>query len=168
VVDYGPEPFMVTPKRMVCLVGANLAVRRRALERVGFFAPHVQRVRDSIGSTEDHELQLRLLKRRMLGLYEPSLVVCAEIPSDRLSKHYHRVWHGGHGRFYAKMRDPGFEQTAAGAVLGVPAHVFKSAGVEVAGWVRQLLTLRPASAFAHELRLRFLLAFARQRISERG
>ena len=42
------------------LVGANVAFRRGVFERIGMFSADVQRVRDGVGSTEDHELLGRL------------------------------------------------------------------------------------------------------------
>ena len=42
------------------LIGANVAFRREVFERVGRFSADVQRVKDGIGSTEDHELLARL------------------------------------------------------------------------------------------------------------
>ena len=59
LVDYGPEPLRVTAERQLCLVSANLAVRRTLFDAVGLFAPELQRVKDSIGSMEDHELLMR-------------------------------------------------------------------------------------------------------------
>src|SRR5262245_25757324 len=69
LIDYGPDPFTVNDSRFVCLVSSNLAVRRNALDRVGCFSSHVQRVRDGIGSTEDNELERRMLHAGFTGRY---------------------------------------------------------------------------------------------------
>ena len=167
LVDYGAEPFQVRPEDPVCLIGANVAVRRRVVERVGGFAPRLQRVADGVGSTEDHDFQTRLIGSGATALYDPRMAVRAIVPRERLSKRYHRAWHRGHGRFYALMRDPLFEQSRAGTVLGVPAHVYRSAIGEASAWASSLLRGRRSVAFAHELRLRFLTAFAVQRIFQR-
>lgn len=164
LADYGEEAFRIGPSRPVCLIGANVAVRRRAFDLVGGYSDRVQRVADGIGSTEDHEFQLRALAAGLGALYEPRMSARALVPADRLSKRYHRAWHGGHGRFYALMRDPAFERSGRGSLLGVPAHVYRSAAAEAGAWIGSLLVLRRSAAFAHELRLRFLLAFMRQRI----
>jgi glycosyltransferase involved in cell wall biosynthesis len=168
ILDYGGEPFAVTPARPVCLIGANLAVRRRAFNRTGLFSTRVERRGDTIGSTEDHELQIRMLNAGLTGCYEPALVVRADVPHERLSKRYHRRWHEGHGRFYALMREPSFERSDTATVLGVPGHVYRRSMGELARWIGRLLCFNPSAAFVHELRLRFLLAFARQRILQRG
>ena len=100
-------------------------------------------------------------------MYDPRIVVRALVPRERLMKRYHRAWHSGHGRFYALMRDPSFERSGLGTLLGVPAHVYRSALGEAAAWVGSVLARRNAAAFAHELRLRFLCGFAAQRILQR-
>jgi hypothetical protein len=68
-----------------------------------------------------------------------------------------------HGRFYAIMHEPSFERSGR-RPLTVPAHVYGSACLELLAWAATLFTGRTAGAFAHELRLRFLMAFAIQRI----
>lgn len=168
LVDYGDEPFRIAAEAPVCLIGANVAVRRRALERLGGFSPRLQRVGDGIGSTEDHELQTRLLQAGASALYDPRIAARAVVPRERLSKRYHRAWHRGHGRFYARMRDPWFESSRRGTVLGVPAHVFRSTLAEATAWAASLARGRRSAAFAHELKLRFLTAFALERISQRS
>jgi glycosyltransferase involved in cell wall biosynthesis len=167
LVDYGGDAFRITPERPVCLIGANVAVRRRAFVKAGGFSTAVQRVRDGIGSTEDYDFQLRALAGGGYAIYDPRIAVRAPVPLERLNKRYHRAWHRGHGRFYALMRDPTFERSRIGAFLGVPAHVYRSALREAAGWGASLLARRSAAAFAHELRLRFLVGFAVQRIFNR-
>jgi glycosyltransferase involved in cell wall biosynthesis len=167
LVDYGPAPFRIAAAEPRCLIGANVAIRRRALERVRGFSPRLQRVGNGIGSTEDHDLQRRLLDAGGSALYDPRIVAHALVPRERLSKHYHRAWHQGHGRFYALMRDPLFERSRTGTVLGVPAHVFRSAIGEATACAASLLLGRRSVAFAHELRLRFLTAFAVQRMFQR-
>jgi glucosyl-dolichyl phosphate glucuronosyltransferase len=84
--DYGDEPLRSGRERAVCLVGANLAFRRRVFDRVGLFTPSLGRVKDGIGSTEDHEMQLRVWGSGMHGLYAPSVVAVADVTPDRLRK----------------------------------------------------------------------------------
>jgi glycosyltransferase involved in cell wall biosynthesis len=167
LVDYGAAPFRIAPDEPRCLIGANVAIRRRALERLHGFSAHVQRIGDGIGSTEDHEFQARLLDSGAVAFYDPRITVRAAVPRERLSKRYHRAWHKGHGRFYALMRDPLFERSRAGTVLGVPAHVYRAAVGEAWAWAASLLRGRRSLAFAHELKLRFLAAFAVERIFQR-
>jgi hypothetical protein len=90
-----------------------------------------------------------------------------QLARERLSKRYHRAWHRGHGRFYALMRDPSFERTSLGTLLGVPAHVYRALLGELAARAASMVLLQRSAAFAHELRVRFLAAFARERIFRR-
>jgi glycosyltransferase involved in cell wall biosynthesis len=164
LLDYGDEPILADASTRRCLVGANLVVRRRAFEAFGLFSPSVQRVGDTIGSTEDHELQLRLWHAGLHGMYCPSLVVFAIVQPERLDRGYHRRWHAGHGRFYALMNEATFEQSESGHFLGVPLHVFRGLGQHTVCAVHALVTGQAPSAFYHELRARFLAGYARQRL----
>ncbi|MGH9309169.1 MAG: glycosyltransferase [Vicinamibacterales bacterium] len=168
LLDFGEEAFRLTPDRPIALIGANAAVRRGAFDRAGGFSPALQRERDGIGSTEDYDFQVRLLAQDGCALYDPRILVRAPVPRERLMKRYHRAWHSGHGRFYALMREPAFERSRLGTVMGVPAHVYRSVVREAAGWAASLLGRRSTAAFAHELRLRFLIAFAVQRMFQRS
>ena len=95
LVDYGDQPFYVNAGNQLCLLTANMAIRKDALERIGRFQPALQRIQNRVGSMEDHELLVRLWKTDRQGLYTPELVVTAGVASDRLSKTYHRRWHHG-------------------------------------------------------------------------
>lgn len=57
--DHGDEPFYVNAERDLCLVGASLAFRREVFDRIGLFSEELQRVKDGVGSVEDHELERR-------------------------------------------------------------------------------------------------------------
>jgi cellulose synthase/poly-beta-1,6-N-acetylglucosamine synthase-like glycosyltransferase len=131
--DYGPDVQVSGRDRAVCLVGANLAFRRQLFERVGIFTASFGRVKDGIGSTEDHDIQLRAWRAGLWGLYVPSIVVVADVTADRLEKRYHRRWHQGHGRHCAMMRlrelvpadlGPMSEPDDIVTLFGAPAFVY--------------------------------------------
>lgn len=159
LVDYGDVPVAVTVDHPICLVGANLALRRRAFDAVGLFATNLQRVRDGIGSLEDHEFMLRLLRIGRTGVYDPRISLHAEIQPNRLQRAYHRRWHTGHGHFHALLRSEHIEQTRVGTLGGVPAHLYRQALGDLIGWLRATATGASARAFEHELRLRFFSGF---------
>ena len=161
--DHGDAPLTFDAANPVCLIGANVAFRRSVFAQVGFFSPAVQRVKDGIGSTEDHELLLRLYAAGGRALYLPDLLVTADIPPDRLTRHYHRRWHRGHGRFYARMRTPEMERTRRGRLFGVPAHLFRAAALDTAAWITLKMRGDAAEAFARETRLWFFSGFLRER-----
>ena len=167
LLDFGPSRIELGRMEARSAIGANLIVRRQAFSTVGLFNPDVQRVADSIGSTEDQELQIRMARHGLYGLYEPWLIVRSPVDCRRMTRQYHRQWHAGHGRFVALMRDPAFEQSSRGRILDVPAHVFRSLADAVRHWIAASLTLNKAEAFRHELHARFLAGYARERIRER-
>jgi glycosyltransferase involved in cell wall biosynthesis len=160
--DYGDAPMYVNAEAPFCLVGANLAFRRDVFERVGLFQPDFQRVKDGIGSTEDHELQLRLWHARRQGMYVPDLVVTAEVEPRRMSKEYHRRWHTGHGHFYAAMRVGEIEASAV-RLFDVPGHVYRLAMADTMAWLAHVLRGNREAAFQCETRLRFFAGFLRKR-----
>jgi GT2 family glycosyltransferase len=159
LADHGDEPIGVTPARPICLVGANMAYQRDVFDAIGGFATNLQRVGDGIGSLEDHEFLLRALAAGRTGMYDPRIVVHAEIQSNRLDRRYHRRWHFGHGHFHALLQSPEVERSARGTVFGVPAHLYRQAAADVAGWLRGVASRDPARTFHHELRLRFFAGF---------
>ena len=159
IVDYGDLPFYTSDSRQTCLVGANLAIRRDVLEQCGGFEPNVQRVKDSIGSMEDHELQMRLWKIHRRGLYVPELVVFSDVAADRLCKRYHRRWHFGHGRFYAVAHLEELERSNIGSLFGVSAHVYRSAVRDALGWLAWVVPGRFSRAFTYETKLWFFAGF---------
>ena len=120
LLDYGDSRFYVDSEKQLCLIGANFAFRRSAFDKVGLFKTDFQRVKDGIGSLEDHEMLLRLWRAGSRGLYLPELVVTAEIEPERMEKKYHRKWHTSHGRFYAALHSEEVEQSRLGKFLAYP------------------------------------------------
>jgi len=166
LLDYGDQPFYVDAGRQLCLVGANCAFRRRAFEQVGLFRADFQRVKNGVGSLEDHELLLRLWRAGRKGIYLPDLTVTAEVQPNRLRKTYHREWHTGHGRFHAMLRSELLERSKLGKILGVPAHLYRRALSDAVQWtISQLLGQRD-KAFGYEVRMRFFAGFAGRRWHE--
>jgi glucosyl-dolichyl phosphate glucuronosyltransferase len=165
--DFGDESMVVSLENPKGLISANLACRKRLFERVGGFSPHFQRVKDGIGSLEDDEWIRRLWKAGGRALYVPELITFTEVPASRLTRAYHRRWHRGHGRFYALLHAEEMEQSSVGTLLGVPAHMYRSAFAAMLGWLSASTSGRSELAFTHEVRLRFLRGFVGQRILEK-
>jgi glycosyltransferase involved in cell wall biosynthesis len=173
LVDYGATPVFVDYERQVCLVTANLAVRRGLLDSIGLFSPELQRIKDSIGSMEDHELLIRSWRAGKLGLYAPGLIVTTAVPQHRMTKEYHRRWHAGHGVFCARMRllEQEHDDRAAAdgsakeplMFFGVPGYVHRQVVSHVRRWIAACIRRRPAAAFMHESTVRFTLSYLRTR-----
>jgi glycosyltransferase involved in cell wall biosynthesis len=165
--DFGDAPMVMSLENPRGLISANLACRKSVFDRVGGFSPQFQRVKDGIGSLEDDEWIRRLWKAGGRTLYAPDLVSSTAVPSARLTRAYHRRWHRGHGRFYALLRAEEMERSSRGAFLGVPAHMYRTALADAAGWLTSTMKGRPDLAFLHEVRLRFFRGFFGQRLTER-
>jgi glycosyltransferase involved in cell wall biosynthesis len=157
--DYGDQPIVSGRERAVCLVGANLAFRRQVFDLVGVFTPSLGRVKDGIGSTEDHDMQLRAWKAGMRGLYDPALRAEADVTPDRLTRNYHRRWHRGHGRHCAMMRlrelvpaDLGALKEPEDVVLlfGSPAFVYANLMRTGYNWLRALVLRRDPRFYSHQ------------------
>jgi cellulose synthase/poly-beta-1,6-N-acetylglucosamine synthase-like glycosyltransferase len=167
VQDYGPEPVRADTSNPICLIGANVAFRREALEQVGEFNMDVQRVGLGPGSTEDHEMYLRLWRAGLHGMYDPQLRVGAIVFPERLRKAHHRAWHFGHGRHIARMRIPEMEASRAGRLLGVPLHLIRQAAVDGGGYLRSRLSGDAVRAFEREAHVWFIAGFVRERVARR-
>lgn len=159
--DYGPQPIVTGRERAMCLVGANLAFRTRVFERVGPFSPTLGRIKDGIGSTEDHDMQLRLWRAGMRGLYDPRPLVFADVTPDRLAKAYHRRWHRGNGRHCAIMRLREFVPTDVGpltepqdlvTLFGCPAFVLADIPRYTYLWLQAIYRRDDALFYANQLR----------------
>lgn len=159
--DYGAAPLVCSRERAICLVGANLAFKREVFDRVGGFAPELGRVRDGIGSTEDHEMQLRVWRAGLRGRYDPRIVAIADVTPDRMVKAYHRRWHRGHGRHCAAMRlrelvpsdmGPMSEPRDIVSLFGSPAFVYADVAVFARRYLRTLVSGGDAFFYANKLR----------------
>ena len=159
--DYGDTLQAVGAERAVCLVGANIAYRRGVFDRVGEFTPALGRTGDGIGSTEDHDLQLRIWRAGMRGLYDPEIVVRADVTADRLERDYHRRWHKGHGRHCAMMRlrelvpadlGPMSEPPGIVTLFGTPAFVYLDVPRNACLWLRSLVLRKDPFFYANQLR----------------
>ncbi len=166
LLDYGDQPFHVDASRPISLIGANCAFRKTAFDRVGLFRADFQRVKNGVGSLEDHELLLRLWQAGRRGIYLPDVTVTADVQADRLLKTYHREWHTGHGRFHAILRSDLLERSRLGKILGVPAHLYRRAGSDAVRWMVNQLIGQRDRAFGYEVRMRFFAGFAGSRWRE--
>ena len=172
LTDYGDDSFYTNSERPVCLVGANLSCRRELFDRVGLFTPDFQRVKDGIGSTEDHELQRRVWASGGQGLYVPSIVVVAEVQSDRVTKAYHRRWHSGHGRFCSRMElddvtlpvdGPSQGASEAVTLFGAPGWAYRNLIAAAGGWFVSTVRRRESLSFTQENEVRYWTSYIRDR-----
>lgn len=155
LVDFGDSPFYVDHDRPVCLVTANVAYRRSALDAIGGFAGEFRRC-------QDHELLLRFWNAGRRALYVPELVVSCEVPASRLTWAYHQRWHSEHGRFCAQM--PGEPQAnvpgrLALTLFGAPAAIYRQLFNSTARFAGAALLRRNIARHDAEAIMRHRFAF---------
>lgn len=167
LVDYGPAELLISDQNPLGLLTANIAFRRTVFDEAGLFSPHLQRVKDRIGSMEDHEFVLRVCRHGKKGMYLPQMIARAPVESERLSKTYHRRWHTGHGHFYAVMNDPEWERSSISPV-GIPGHLYRETAAQAVIWFSRILTGNSDAAFTSECKLRFFRGFFLERRRQRS
>lgn len=159
--DLGDDPLVVFPGKPHCLVGASLGVRRRAFDKAGLFSIRTQRVKNSIGSTEDFDWQMKVWEYGGYGVYVPDIVCETEVPLDRLSKAYHRRWHLGHGKYNAIGQRPQWESPRR--LLGVPIFMYRQTLQAALQFASLLFRGAAADAFEREASFLFYIGFIKQR-----
>ena len=162
--------FSTSRDRAICLVGASLAFRRQVFDAVGPFSPALGRIKDGIGSTEDHDMQLRMWRAGMRGLYAPAVLSVADVTPDRMVRDYHRRWHRGHGRHCAQMRlrelvpadlGPMSEPDDIVTLFGSPAFVYADLPRNAYRWM--LATFRRQDAFFYANQFRHVWNYIKAR-----
>lgn len=158
LIDYGDEPTRYTTARFRKLrlpIGANLAVRRDALERVGGWRTDLGRVDNSLVCGEDRELCVRLFRSGLYeGLYDPNLIVHHFVPASRLSRRYFRRWYFWHGRTLARMVDDFYidlDLQRVPHVAKVPRFIYREMFREIGRWVRAVRSGSGIWTLIHEL-----------------
>jgi glycosyltransferase involved in cell wall biosynthesis len=144
LIDYGDEPARYDAasfgyKRLP--IGANLAVRRDAIERIGGWRTDLGKVDNSLIAGEDHELCVRLYSAGLYsGLYDPAVVVRHFVPASRLTRDYFRRWFYWHGKTMARMAGAIYldlDLASVPSILGVPRFVYREFLQQVWHWLRR-------------------------------
>lgn len=91
ILDYGSAPFVFEARQRVP-VGANMAVRRSLIDRIGGFHPGLGRRGRSLLGQEQAEFFARARASGARGGYAPRMEVHHHVPAERLTKRYFRRW----------------------------------------------------------------------------
>jgi glycosyltransferase involved in cell wall biosynthesis len=169
--DKGQGPVFVNQHNAApCLIGANFAFRKSAFAKSGLFDPEYTR-------TQDRELQLRLWRAGGLGVYVPDIVTYVDIPMERLTKAYFRLWYRRAGRFHSRMRllevlDAAGHLVppppAAACWLGVPPYIYRQLGRAVLGMMGGTLRRNASRSLYYENKARYLSNYMAQRWRDEG
>lgn len=163
LTNYGEKKFYADENNQICLLACSFRIAD--VKAVGGYKPELGVTKNQIGGIEDFEILTRLWKSGRRGIYLPHIWFYHKVSSNRCTKKYHRLWHSGHGNFYAAMRGEEFER-ATERLFDVPAHMYLRAVKDVVNWLKYSLIRREAEAFRHETHLRFFVGFFRFRWRE--
>jgi glucosyl-dolichyl phosphate glucuronosyltransferase len=127
-------------------VGANMAFRRCAFERHGFFRPDIG-LGTNLPSGDEVEFCSRLVGAGETLMYVPQAVISHPVEQNRANKPYFRKHAWVNGRYEAAMS--GFSQNSI-LYFRVPRFMFRNLGESFLAW---LLSWRRKRRFYHELKV---------------
>ena len=160
LVDYGDQPIRYDAAsfgRSRLPVGANLAIRRDAIDRVGGWRTDLGKVNNTLIAGEDHELCVRLYRAGLYsGIYDPTVAVRHLVPASRLTRDYFRRWFYWHGRTMARMADAIYldlDLASVPSVAGVPRFVYREFLQQIGRWLARAGRADALALLVEEVRL---------------
>jgi GT2 family glycosyltransferase len=157
LLDYGPER---TPLGARTLLGANMALRRTALDEVGGFATHLGKLRGTLLSGEDHELCQRVQAAGFGAVYTPAARGRHWVPASRMRLVYFLHWFYWSGITNAAIdSDPAQART----IFGVPAHLVRQFAGGLGGAAASAVRGRMPAAVDRALDSAFAVGYAARR-----
>ncbi len=132
-------------------IGANMAVRRHVLDRVGGWNPELGKLKDTLRTGEDHEFALKLAAAGFAGVYEPEACALHRVPAERLRLEYFFRWCYSNGRIEA-----GLEQeypSTTNYLLRVPMYLWRRLATDLASTVTGIVTVDPRPATSGAMRV---------------
>ena len=174
LLDYGPQPLEFGAR---VPLGVNMAFRREAFDRAGFFDPDTGRKAGTLLGQEVREWCIRARKAGVRGCYAPAMLVEHIIPANRLRKSYFRRWFYWRGISRAMLYERAgldmeaperttLDFAAVPHVVGVPRYLYRRAAETGVAWVAAALRRDRVAAFDHETWLWFFAGILRQRIKD--
>jgi glycosyltransferase involved in cell wall biosynthesis len=156
VVDGGAKRVAFDRNYPGILMGGNAVFTRKILEKVGPYSTSLGRSGNRLLSCEDEEMYERLLAAGARGMYVPELIIYHFVPTERLTKRYHRAWCFWQSVSSAVLDRIRPQPTAY--VLGVPRYFY---GRALRGTLRlaRIWNREPADRFSKELALWELAGF---------
>ena len=165
ILDYGPDAFIFEERRRVPL-GANMAMRRTLVDRIGGFSPRLGRSSGTrLLGQEVPEFLARARAAGGRGLYVPGMLVRHHVPASRLTKTYFRRWWHGKGRSRAALEqlqpitELGIDLQRAPHLLRTPRFMWRSAGEALYGWAGAALRFDAEEQFRHEAMLWYFAGY---------
>jgi glycosyltransferase involved in cell wall biosynthesis len=175
VLDYGTTAFRYGAR---VPLGVNMAMRREALRRAGYFDCRVGRKAGTLLGQEVREWCVRAHAAGLVGYYVPEVAVRHLIPEDRLTKRYFRRWYYWRGVSRAILyadcgldlenpEGPPPDVAKTRHIGGVPRYLFRTAVVVLKDVVAARLAGDPVRSFDRQLWLCFFAGIVRRRWRDR-
>lgn len=132
-------------------IGANMAVRRHVLDRVGGWNPDLGKLQNTLRTGEDHEFALKLAAAGFAGVYEPEACALHRVPAERLRLEYFFRWCYSNGRIEA-----GLEQeypSTKNYLLRVPRYLWRRLATDLMSAAAGIVTADPRPATSGAMRV---------------
>jgi len=159
LLDYGDDRFEYTPEASGQRrpIGANMALRRDAMVRIGGWRTDMGKVNNTLISGEDHEIFFRLRHiGAYRGVYEPRMIVHHDVPAARLRRRYFWQWFFASGRTRALMMEhlyPDVDFGRVPLVAGIPRFMFRQLAAETLQWATHCATSTTDDALVKEMQM---------------
>ena len=166
ILDYGTDQFVFEERKRVP-VGANMAVRRRLVERVGGFHPELGRRGKSLLGQEQAEFFARSRAAGARGVYVPSMELRHHVPASRLTKDYFRRWWYWKGLSRARVEamhqrtELGLDLSTVPHIAGVPRFVLGQLPRAAFRWLAAVLRRRWQEAARQEMQCAYTWGYIR-------
>ncbi len=178
LLDYGAVPVQFGRDGIGWPLGANMAVRRDAFDKTGWWDNRFGRHGNTLRGQEQRDWCLRARAAGLRGYYAPAIVVHHHVPKARLTKRYFRDWFYWNGisrailydKLQLDMESPDesiIEYSKVNHVAGVPMYMWRTALRNGAHMLRRGISGDGAGAFEQELWLWFFAGIVRQRWLDR-
>jgi glycosyltransferase involved in cell wall biosynthesis len=162
VPDNGSERIAITPDHhQVVPIGANMAVRRAVVRRLGGLRVDLGKLEGTLRTGEDHEFFLRMLHAGCRGVYEPAAVVHHRVGAERLHRRYFRQWLHQNGRDVARL-EADYPPVPCRRLLRAPGYLWRRAAGDAAGVVKAAARRDPAGQFGSSARLVWFAGYLRE------
>jgi glycosyltransferase involved in cell wall biosynthesis len=140
-------------------LGANMAVRRHVVDRIGGWNPSLGKLQGTLRTGEDHEFALRMTDAGFVGVYEPAAYVHHRVPADRLRLAYFHRWFYDNGIVHSGL-DQQYPPTDR-YLLKVPRYLWRQLVKDVMLMAGGIVRLDAGRAVAGEMRLAWFAGYIR-------
>lgn len=142
-------------------LGANMAVRRHVVDRVGGWNPALGKLQGTLRTGEDHQFALEMLDAGFSGVYEPEACVRHRVPAERLRLAYFQRWYYDNGGIDALL-ERRYPRTSR-YLFGVPRYLWRQFASDLSSAALGAATLDSRRAAAGWMRTVWAVGYLKAR-----